>query len=106
MEDGGDEVEVTVGSSKCRKEGVGQQLTKDRERSSEEVSISCSPLNKRSMLLLKLKDKESRCNGKRKKSRDGIEGCDDSPIRFVKRKLLEGMTPSKVVASFQHRREQ
>lgn len=73
-------------------------MKKDLGIASEEVSNSCSPLGRRLVLLVKDKEGKSR---KRKKSRGGSECGDESPVRMARRRLSEGLSPSKAVAGEQ-----
>lgn len=61
--------------------------------------VSYSPTHKQA--LLRLKVKEGRNKGKIKKGNGNGKGSKSSLIRMVRRKLTEGMSPSKAVASEQ-----
>lgn len=50
-------------------------------------------------------DKEIQTRRKWKKAKIGMEGNKTSPIRSVRRKLLEGLSPSQVEAGDQPRHE-
>lgn len=66
--------------------------------------MSCSLSHKH--LLLLLKDREGRNKDKRKKGKCSVKGDEGSLVGPVRRKLVEGISPSKAVAGEQPRREQ
>ncbi|KAK5811813.1 hypothetical protein PVK06_027186 [Gossypium arboreum] len=77
-----------------------QHGDKGKERVCEEESMSTSPLERR--IHKTGRDGLGRFKNKRKRNRGSHgDNTDESPIRVVKRKLLENVSPFKAVASDQ-----
>lgn len=66
--------------------------------------MSCSPLNKSSLLLLR--DKEGKKKREKKEKKGCIKKCDGSHVRSMRRKLSKGMSPLKAEGGDQPRHEQ
>ncbi|PPS13860.1 hypothetical protein GOBAR_AA06712 [Gossypium barbadense] len=70
------------------------QMWKEKAKTGDEVLDSCSPSGKRTNKAMK--ENLGRLRNKRKKNKgENGEGLYESPIRIVRRKLLEGTSPFK-----------